>query len=692
MGILRSEPMSRGQIAVGSDTARDFVDRLGYLGKVQFEDMNNENLARPYKKTVARIEEIERLVRLLLDQCEKNPDAFLVTGRVDGFLENANRYNFEKVEQEVQKVHGELFELKDNNKEMLQKMANYCEMECVLAVACEQIRLQTGEAYRYDDFAAPSVHRGPSRDDLEGGGAFRPNSEWSDLLGDAPVPQVFGSLNDDMSLPSSMRFTNLCGVINNSDRIRFERTMFRASRGNAYTHFTPLQEELYDPESDDMVSKAVFVVYFQGADRMMNRMKRICDAYGAHLHEWPNTLEKARDRMQKVSREMFDTKKALAAYDKILMDDIQELCRCPYHGANSQIEEWRLWCLKEKGIYASLNCFTGRDDRAMLHATVWYPDEHFEDIHMAAREHIHAGIFEDSHTPPVADHPTYIKTTAFSLPAQTMVDTYGIPRYREINPALFSIVTFPFFFGVMFGDILHGAIILAVGIYMVKEPAVLQPGHPLNMLAMMRYWFVMMGAFSIYAGFMYNDFGGVGINVFGSWYEELPNGEWRPLFSFKDGTGPYPFGLDPAWKGAKNELLFVNSMKMKCSVLFGVLQMTGGIFLKFGNAIYDKNFVDLFCECIPQLIFMLGMFGFMDFLVMYKWVTPVESQPSIINIMICMALGQPMKEDQLMWDSQEGLQQFLMKIVRSLFCFVCFSFFIGRSYWDLIVFGFAVAI
>ena len=64
-----------------------------------------------------------------------------------------------------------------------------------------------------------------------------------------------------------------------------------------------------------------------------------------------------------------------------------------------------------------------------------------------------------------------------------------------------------------------------------------------------------------------------------------------------------------------------------------------------------------------------GMFGFMDFLVMYKWVTPVESMPSIINIMICMALGQPMKQDQLMWDTQEGIQQFLMKIVRFAFAF-----------------------
>jgi V-type H+-transporting ATPase subunit a len=39
----------------------------------------------------------------------------------------------------------------------------------------------------------------------------------------------------------------------------------------------------------------------------------------------------------------------------------------------------------------------------------------------------------------------------------------------------------------------------------------------------------------------------------------------------------YPFGIDPKWYIASNELNFFNSLKMKFAVIVGVVQMMWGL-------------------------------------------------------------------------------------------------------------------
>lgn len=56
---------------------------------------------------------------------------------------------------------------------------------------------------------------------------------------------------------------------------------------------------------------------------------------------------------------------------------------------------------------------------------------------------------------------------------------------------------------------------------------------------------------------------------------------------------PYPFGVDPSWRGSRTELPFLNSLKMKMSILLGVAQMNLGIMLSYFNARFFSSSLDI---------------------------------------------------------------------------------------------------
>jgi V-type H+-transporting ATPase subunit a len=103
----------------------------------------------------------------------------------------------------------------------------------------------------------------------------------------------------------------------------------------------------------------------------------------------------------------------------------------------------------------------------------------------------------------------------------------------------------------------------------------------------------MMGFFAFCNGWIYNDFISISINAFGSCYK-LEDKEWV----YKDGC-TYPIGIDPVWSVSENELTFVNSYKMKLSVIIGVIHMLFGILLKGTNSVFFKNWLDLIFEFVP---------------------------------------------------------------------------------------------
>jgi len=83
---------------------------------------------------------------------------------------------------------------------------------------------------------------------------------------------------------------------------------------------------------------------------------------------------------------------------------------------------------------------------------------------------------------------------------------YGIPSFGEANPAVLTAISFPFLFGVMFGDIGHGAMLLIFAGFLCYFEDKLRHIEALEYFLILRYLLLLMGFFATYMGVLYNDF------------------------------------------------------------------------------------------------------------------------------------------------------------------------------------------
>lgn len=633
MDLMRSERMTFVQLIMPFESAHRAITYLGELGLLQFRDLNADRspFQRTFVNQVKRCGEMSRKLRFFKDQISK---AGLISS-----LHSATQPDVELEELEIQLAEHEheLNEMNANSEKLRQAYNELLEFKMVL---------QKAGGFLVSGKSPVAVEDRELDENIHSNGDY---VETASLLEKEMRPETMEQ--------SRVRF--ISGIICKSKVQIFERMLFRATRGNMLFNQGPADEDIVDPVTSETVEKIVFVVFFSGEQARMKILK-ICEAFSANCYPVPEDITKQRQISQEVLSRLSEIETTLGAgynHRNRALSSIQ------FH-----LIKWMNMVRREKAIYDTLNMLNFDVTKKCLVGEGWCPIFAKAKIQEALQRATYDSnsqvgiIFHEMDAP--ESPPTFFRTNRFTSAFQEIVDAYGVARYQEANPAVYTVVTFPFLFAVMFGDWGHGICLLLGALVLIAQERKLtgqKLGSFMEMLFGGRYVLLLMSLFSIYCGLIYNEFFSVPFNIFGeSAYKcrdtSCSDARSVGLIKYQD---PYPFGVDPSWRGSRSELPFLNSLKMKMSILLGVVQMNLGILLSYFNARFFKSTLDIRFQFVPQVIFLNSLFGYLSLLIIIKWCT--GSQADLYHVMIYMFLSptDDLGENQLFW-GQKPLQIILL--------------------------------
>jgi len=151
--------------------------------------------------------------------------------------------------------------------------------------------------------------------------------------------------------------------------------------------------------------------------------------------------------------------------------------------------------------------------------------------------------------------PVQFKHPRILQPFGILVSSFGTPGYNVIDPTFLVAISFLFMFGMMFGDVGHGAVLAGIGILLDARSR--KKENKTTML---------IGRLAIYCGISSIIFGVLFGSIFG--VENLFEGVWR--------------------KPMDNVLYF-----FKVAIYFGIIMISGGIVLNVVNAIRLRAYKSL---------------------------------------------------------------------------------------------------
>ena len=621
LDMSRSAAMSLLQLYIPLEAAQTTLLELGEQGLVQFRDLNESLPAsqKHFTQEIVQLSETERKVLALMKAAEGV--GLSAAGPSTGLtrIQPKTQQELVEMDRELEEFEARVTQMSDSIEDLQGKLA---ELEEYKAALLQVSLILTGTSMVADDV-------------LDG-----------------------ASVHSYHQIRTATSSGFVVGVILKRKFNAFERVIWRAMRGNVHIGKADLPASLLGdgvaPEPEE--GKAVFVVFAHGS-AALGKIRRICEALGCRLYpEVDDDMNRRAQQLALVSAQIEDLSSILYNTKLARRSELGRLA--------GQLEEQLILARHQRGLYAVMNLLQYDVGRRCLIGEAWCATMHVGRVDEALRRSgERAGmdvssimtVLKTDMTPP-----TFVPRNKFTAVFVEMTEAYGIAAYRESNPALSMIITLPFFFALMYSDLGHAAVMVLLGAVLVLGESRLGPrmqdSELGGMLLSARYAILLMGLFGLYTGLIYNDCLSKSLALFPS------------MFAYDSATGTstvrdanyvYPFGIDPLWNHAVNSLGMTNSIKMKGAIIVAVLHMNYGMLLNVSNLVFVEDWAGVLCRGIPALVFFNALFGYLAFLVVYKWCIGVDV--SILNSFIAMAMGfGQVPEGAELYGGQELVQTVLM--------------------------------
>jgi len=183
-------------------------------------------------------------------------------------------------------------------------------------------------------------------------------------------------------------------------------------------------------------------------------LRSVMDTAGFHALEIPPELH---DKPERIRSNLQRRKAALAQERKEREQSIQACA----DEVRAKLEQSRDQLILAEPYVAMGDAARNQGQLSIISG--WIPERELHRVESALHSALHGPFQMTADTPPRSLHrevPTCLPVNWLTSAFSSLVKQYGVPRYGEINPTLIFALSFIAMFGMMFGDVGHGAVII----------------------------------------------------------------------------------------------------------------------------------------------------------------------------------------------------------------------------------------